>query len=188
MTEVTLVAVSKTKPSFMIRMLYEHAGHRHFGENYLADLVDIKWHFIGSIQSNKIKTLSAVQNLYMVETVEKTSAADKFASSWSNKDQQLNVYVQVNTSGEESKSGCEPSDVVSIVRHIISDEKCKQSLKFAGLMTIGSPNVSADQPDFKKLVECKESVSKELGIPLESIHLSMGMSGDFVEAVSIQME
>ncbi|EFA79194.1 hypothetical protein PPL_08020 [Heterostelium album PN500] len=189
---VTLVAVSKTKPSFMIRELYEN-GHRHFGENYiqelelkskeLEDLKDIKWHFIGSVQSNKIKQLGSVLNLAVVETVEKSSAADKFAKCFSNHSQPLEIMVQVNTSGEQSKSGCEPNEVVDIVKHIISDEQCKKSLKFSGLMTIGSPNATEDQPDFKKLFECRDSISKQLGLPIESIALSMGMSHDFVEAI-----
>ncbi|EGG20739.1 hypothetical protein DFA_00602 [Cavenderia fasciculata] len=176
---VTLVAVSKTKPSFMIRALYEH-GQRHFGENYiqelqtksdeLSDLVDIKWHFIGSIQSNKLKLLETVKSLHVIETIEKQSTADKLAKSWPHQTP-INIMVQVNTSGEDSKSGCEPGEIVNIVKHLITDEKCKQKLKVIGLMTIGSPNASPDQPDFKKLVECKENISKELGIDKESIGL-----------------
>ncbi|GAM25452.1 hypothetical protein SAMD00019534_086270, partial [Acytostelium subglobosum LB1] len=189
---VSLVAVSKTKPTWMIRTLYEH-GHRHFGENYiqelesksveLGDLSDIKWHFIGSIQSNKIKGLCTVKHLSMVETVEKQSTADRFAKSWMDEHSQLPIMVQVNTSGEESKSGCDPSQVVDIVRHIISNDVCKKSLKFAGLMTIGSPNAGVDQPDFKKLVQCREMIVQQLGLPLDAIGLSMGMSHDYIDAI-----
>ncbi|EGC38313.1 hypothetical protein DICPUDRAFT_28875 [Dictyostelium purpureum] len=193
---VALVAVSKTKPVEMIRILYEK-GHRHFGENYviqeliqkseeLASLNEIKWHYIGSIQSNKIKHLASVKNLYVVETVEKKEVLDKFAKSWDlekSNNTKLNIMIQVNTSQEESKSGCHPNDCLELVKYCVEDEKCKEKLNFLGLMTIGSPNATEDQPDFKCLVECKNNIAKNTGIPLESIQLSMGMSHDFEPAI-----
>ncbi|KAF2078516.1 hypothetical protein CYY_000141 [Polysphondylium violaceum] len=192
--DVTLVAVSKTKPAEMIKVLYKEAGHRHFGENYIQELItkseelgdelgDVKWHFIGSIQSNKAKMLASVKNLYVVETIERVEIVDKLAKAW-NRDYALNVMVQVNTSNEESKSGCKPDQqLIDIVQHITQSPLCKDKIHFLGLMTIGDPDASADQPDFKCLVQCKEMVSQKLNIPLDSIQLSMGMSHDFEQAI-----
>jgi len=92
------------------------AGHRHFGENYIQEICDkapvlpkdIKWHFIGNLQSNKIKQLvEKVESLYMVETVDRVKIAQTLDKCWANaaRDHKLNVLVQVNTSTEESKSG-----------------------------------------------------------------------------------
>eukprot|EP01132_Coremiostelium_polycephalum_P010650 gene10650-13047_t len=189
--EVRLVAVGKTKPSEMIRILYQQ-GQRHFGENYiqelitkseeLSDLNEIKWHFIGSIQSNKVKMLSQVKNLYAIETIERKEIVEKFAKSLPSSDNgsKLNVMVQVNTSGEESKSGCKPSEVIDLVQSVLNHS---DKLVFLGLMTIGSPNVTPDQPDFMTLLECRENVSKTLNIPKDTIQLSMGMSHDFEDAI-----
>ncbi|KAM9952939.1 hypothetical protein ACTFIR_007995 [Dictyostelium discoideum] len=201
---VKLVAVSKTKPTEMIRILYDK-GHRHFGENYIQELVskseelselnEIKWHFIGSIQSNKSKILTSVKNLYVVETVENKKILDKLAKSSlsnneennnnnnNNNNKKLNIMIQVNTSGEESKSGCKPEECLDLVKHCLEDNNCKNSLNFLGLMTIGNPNATPDQPDFKCLVDCKNNISKQLNIPLDSIELSMGMSHDFEPAI-----
>ncbi|KAK5582901.1 hypothetical protein RB653_004490 [Dictyostelium firmibasis] len=196
---VKLVAVSKTKPIEMIRVLYDK-GHRHFGENYIQELVtkseelselsEINWHFIGSIQSNKAKVLTSVKNLYVIETVENKKILDKLAKSLSNSDdnnnnnnKKLNIMIQVNTSGEESKSGCKPEECLDLVKHCLEDENCKNVLNFLGLMTIGSPNATPDQPDFKCLVDCKNNISKQLNISLDSIELSMGMSHDFEPAI-----
>jgi len=191
--DVTLVAVSKTKPAEMIQVLYNEVGHKHFGENYIQELIgksdelatltpEIKWHFIGSIQSNKVKMLAAVKNLYVVETIERKEIVDKLAKAWTG-DYRLNVMVQVNTSNQESKSGCEPDQVVEIVQHIIQDPQCSSKINFLGLMTIGDPDATPDQPDFKCLSQCKQNVSEKLNIPLDSIQLSMGMSHDFEPAI-----
>ncbi|KAG0245203.1 hypothetical protein BGW41_002672 [Actinomortierella wolfii] len=153
-----LVAVSKYKPSSDIMAAYK-TGHRHFGENYVQELVekanelpkDIQWHFIGSLQSNKCKIVAAIPNLFVVETVDsakKASTLDKVCANAGRKEP-LQVYLQVNTSGEESKSGMTASEVVDVAREVVT--KCS-NLKLAGLMTIGSPDpdlVNGENPDFK---------------------------------------
>ncbi|THD26698.1 Proline synthase co-transcribed bacterial protein [Fasciola hepatica] len=109
-----LVAVSKEKPVEMIIEAYE-AGQRCFGENKINDLLEksrdprvvsscpeIQWHFIGRIQSNKIRKLTAVNNLSMVETVDSVDHADLLSSSWgATHERPLSVLIQVNTSGEK---------------------------------------------------------------------------------------
>jgi len=92
----------------------------------------------------------------------------------------LNILVQVNTSGEESKSGIEPSECVGLVETILKEYK---NLNFRGLMTIGAPDATPEQPDFKRLVECRKQVCEKLKLEPESLELSMGMSHDYEVAV-----
>lgn len=186
--EPRLVAVSKTKPAALVRACFE-AGHVHFGENYVQELVTkskqlpegIKWRFIGHLQSNKCKQVLSVSNLDCVETVDSVklaTALDKAAAAVG-RTTPLSILVQINTSGEESKSGADPEKVVEVVKEI--REKCSR-LHFAGLMTIGRFD-EHPEPDFRKLVECRKKVCDGLGLPVEQVELSMGMSHDFKIAI-----
>lgn len=184
-----LVAVSKTKPPSAIEEAYK-AGHRHFGENYVQELVDkaktlpadIRWHFIGALQTNKAKYLAGIPNLFCVETVdrEKTANALQKATATVERADDLNVMVQVNTSGEESKSGCTPEEAPELAAHVV--EQCP-NLKLIGLMTIGAPDTSDEPEAFRTLARAREAVSARLDVSVESLELSMGMSGDFEAAI-----
>merc|ERR1719187_226337 len=194
-----LVAVSKTKPKEMIIEAY-NAGHRHFGENYIQELVDksgdeemlekcpeIKWHFIGNCQTNKAGKLMKCPNLSIIETVTSTKLASKL-NSQVGKNSQIGVFVQVNTSGEANKNGLEPSEVVETVKFIL--EKCP-NLKFSGLMTIGnlgnslSASNTGENPDFSTLSQIRKEVSEATNISEDEMELSMGMSNDFEEAIKM---
>ncbi|XP_076656018.1 pyridoxal phosphate homeostasis protein [Halictus rubicundus] len=199
--EPRLVAVSKLKSHELIQDAYE-AGQRHFGENYVNELAekghhpdilakcnDIRWHFIGHLQRNKVNKLLNIPNLYVVETVDNETISSALNSSWSKCRKQdelkLKVMVQVNTSKEEGKSGCQISEVCSLVKYII--DNCK-NLEFMGLMTIGMygyDTAKGPNPDFLQLRECKYNLSKELGIDSTKIELSMGMSNDYEHAVEL---
>ena len=119
----TLIAVSKTKPPELIAAAHG-AGHLDFGENYVQEVVakaptlpsDIRWHFIGHLQTNKVKDLLGVPNLHCVHTVDTLKLAQELQkrSLQMRPDQPLAVFVQVNTSGEESKSGCTPAECVAL--------------------------------------------------------------------------
>ncbi|OLL24036.1 UPF0001 protein [Neolecta irregularis DAH-3] len=194
--KVRLVAVSKLKPASDIRALY-NLGHRHFGENYVQELLeksnelprDIHWHFIGSLQSNKCKFLaSQIPNLFAIETVDTRKKANLLNKEREYPDkkpgmteEQLRVFVQVNTSGEGSKSGVDPSAALELASFIYNE--CK-NLKLLGLMTIGSITTShnhdVSNEDFQFLVRTRDEISAALGIDLE---LSMGMSEDYQEAI-----
>lgn len=186
---VRVVAVSKTKPISMIRQLYD-AGHRVFGENYVQEIVekapqlpqDIQWHFIGHLQSNKAKTLlSGVPNLAMVEGVDNQKVANNLDRMVSNLGRnRLRVLVQVNTSGEESKSGVDPSDCVDLAKHV---KLSCPNLEFSGLMTIGMPDYTSTPQNFRTLSNCRTEVCKALEMDEEQCELSMGMSGDFELAI-----
>lgn len=187
--------MSKTKPVETIIEAYD-VGQRHFGENYVKELEekandpkilehckDIKWHFIGHLQRNKINKVIKLPGLYMVETIDSTKLAEAVNSSWeknrSETDGRLRVMIQVNSSGEDEKNGVEPDKVPELLDFI--NDKC-ESLKLEGLMTIGAYGFDYSQgpnPDFVCIMECL----KHLPNP-ESLELSFGMSDDFERAVS----
>ncbi|KAJ0439378.1 putative pyridoxal phosphate homeostasis protein [Helianthus annuus] len=189
--DVRVVAVSKTKPVSLIRQVYD-AGHRCFGENYVQEFIekapqlpqDIDWHFIGHLQSNTAKSLiAAVPNLSMVQGVDNEKIAnhlDRAVSSIGRRP--LPVMVQVNTSGEISKSGIEPSHCIELVKHVKFG--CP-NLVFSGLMTIGMPDYTSTPENFKTLSRCRVEICRELGMPENQCELSMGMSGDFELAIEM---
>jgi len=196
--DVRLVAVSKTKPVELLMEAYE-AGQRAFGENYAQELLskaatlpsDIRWHFIGPLQSNKAAALVkgvGLEKLACIETVSTIKLANKLnravATLHEDMDDEeekkrLGIYLQVNTSGEESKSGVSPDEVSNLAVEISTN--CPQ-LQILGLMTIGAPG---DFTCFDSLVSCRTDVANALGLESEkSLELSMGMSGDFEEAIA----
>ena len=185
-SSVRLVAVSKTKPSSDIEALY-NSGHRHFGENYFQELLDkaatlpkdISWHFIGHLQSAKAsKLVREVGNLAVVETVDTEKLAKKLNSACESADRAcLDIFIQVDTSNEDTKSGVPASEAASLAKAI--SESCPR-LRVTGLMTIGAPG---DMACFDRLVECRVEVAATLGMDVDSLELSMGMSGDFEEAI-----
>ncbi|XP_057765610.1 uncharacterized protein LOC130986271 isoform X2 [Salvia miltiorrhiza] len=189
--DVRVVAVSKTKPLALIDQLYG-VGHRCFGENYVQEIIekapqlpeDIEWHFVGHLQSNKAKALlTAVPHLAMVQGVDNEKVAnnlDRVVSSIGRKP--LKVLVQVNTSGEVSKSGLNPSECVEFVKHV---KLGCPNLVFSGLMTIGMPDYTSTPENFKTLLNCRAEVCKALGIIESQCELSMGMSGDFEQAIEM---
>ncbi|KAK7359808.1 hypothetical protein VNO77_01773 [Canavalia gladiata] len=190
MEEIRVVAASKTKAVSALRHVYD-AGHRSFGENYVQELLqkapqlpdDIEWHYIGNLQSNKVKPLiSGVPNLAYVETVDDEKIAnllDRAVEKIGRKP--LKVFVQVNTSGETSKFGVEPVQCVDLAKHITN---CP-NLEFCGLMTIGMLDYSSTPENFKTLSNCRSEVCKALGISEKQCELSMGMTADFEQAIEM---
>lgn len=191
---VRLVAVSKLKPSSDIMALYNH-GVRHFGENYVQELIgksqelpkDIKWHFIGGLQTGKCKDLSkGVENLYAVEAIDSLKKCKKLESCRKNAEgNSINIYLQINTSGEDQKSGysLEVLDELYETVEFLLDPKQCTLLNIQGLMTIGSFSESISEEgnaDFKRLLTLKQKLDDKYKLDLE---LSMGMSNDFKEAI-----
>lgn len=188
----TLIAVGKTKPANLLMECYQNQ-QRHFGENYVQELIDkskvlpsdIHWHFIGHLQSNKVKSICQIPNLYMVQTVDRQKIAKALNSAMSElESRKLKVLVQVNTSGEDSKSGCPPEETVALCKYVI--DQCP-FLELCGLMTIGdltnSKSTEDYNPDFEKLVSLKGTVCQELALDQNQFHLSMGMSSDYELAI-----
>jgi pyridoxal phosphate enzyme (YggS family) len=138
--EVRLVAVSKTKGEDYVQALYD-AGFRHFGENYMQELLekasklpnDISWHFIGHLQSTKAnKIIKELPNLSVLETLDSAKLAGKLNRACEEANRVLPVYIQVHTSNEDTKNGVTPDELEELAMLIVND--CK-SLQLAGLMT-----------------------------------------------------
>ena len=199
--EPRLVAVSKTKPKQLIIAAY-NVGQRHFGENYVQELVDkshdselqelcpdIRWHLIGHLQRNKVNKVANIPNLFMVESVDSdklaTALNNAFEKSRKNSDEHMKVMIQVNTSGEQEKSGCSPEAASTLVKYV--QEKCP-CLQVVGLMTIGEYGYDVSNgpnPDFIRLVECRKDVASKLDLNENSLELSMGMSTDYEHAIEL---
>ncbi|CUA75890.1 hypothetical protein RSOLAG22IIIB_01891 [Rhizoctonia solani] len=203
-----LVAVSKYKPASDIRVCHD-LGQLDFGENYVDELIEkssvlpetIRWHFIGSLQSNKCKKVAGVPNLYCLHTLDSIKKADLLQKALpSTRKEPLKVMIQINTSGEDAKSGLQPlspenidgSDVLALARHVV---KFCPALELYGLMTIGSFEASTsneENPDFKTLIHTRGILQDLLRADDQlgeawgedrSLVLSMGMSADFEEAI-----
>lgn len=155
----------------------------------------VKWHFIGGLQSNKCVTLARdVPGLWAVESVDTEKKATLLDKGWGERtlggEDRLRVFIQVNTSGEESKSGIKPSDALTLCHFI--QEQCPR-LRLQGLMTIGAiarsmaTTPETENDDFICLRETRDRAAKELGLEGEedTLELSMGMSGDFEGAIAL---
>lgn len=182
---VTLVAVSKTQPAAVIRAAFA-AGVRVFGENYVQEAVakqeqltdlPVEWHFIGPIQRNKTRAIAAAFD--WVHSLDRLEVAKRFAEQRDPKRGPLNVMVQVNVSGEASKAGVAPEEVVALVKAVARLPR----LQVVGLMTIPEP--SADPPllsrRFRTVRELRDTLQRE-GLPVWA--LSMGMSSDWPVALA----
>jgi PLP dependent protein len=175
---VTLVAVSKKQPPEAIRDAYA-AGQRHFGENYaqewrakadaLADLPELVWHFIGALQTNKAKYLAG--RVGFVHTVDREELARELAKRWAARGEVLRVFLEVNVAGGGSKSGCRPEDAPALAAAV----RALPALALEGLMCI-PPAGEDPRPHFRRLRALRDA----LGVR----ELSMGMSGDFREAIA----
>ncbi|ORT52097.1 hypothetical protein ST37_03585 [Vibrio sp. qd031] len=185
---VQLLAVSKTKPIEAIEQAIE-AGQRCFGENYVQEGVDkiqyfnehyteknLDWHFIGPIQSNKTKLIA--ENFDWVHSIDREKIAKRLSDQRPSEMAPLNVLIQVNTSGEQSKSGIDPKEVLKLAQYI----DALPNLKLRGLMSI-----PANVTQYSEQLAAFNAL-KDLKISLESTinsidTLSMGMSGDMQAAV-----
>jgi hypothetical protein len=174
---VTLVAVSKTQPPGAIREAYA-AGQRDFGENYaqewrakadaLADLTDLRWHFIGGLQTNKAKYLAG--RVASVQTVDRLELARELSRRLAARGARVKAFLEVNVAGEASKEGCAPADVPALAEAV----RALPGLDLAGLMCV-PPAEGDPRPHFRLL----RTLRDRLGLA----ELSMGMSGDWRLAV-----
>ncbi len=180
--QVHLLAVSKTQPAEAIRQACQ-AGLHDFGENYLqealekqADLADLPltWHFIGPIQSNKTKSIA--EHFDWVHSVDRLKIAQRLSDQRPESLPPLNICLQVNVSGEASKSGCEPQDVPELAQAIAALPR----LRLRGLMAIPEPT---DDPTEQRAAFARlRHLQAELQMDLDT--LSMGMSQDLEAAIA----
>jgi hypothetical protein len=184
--EIRLLAVSKTFAPAAVRGAHA-LGQRAFGENYVqeaiakmdatADLADVEWHLIGPLQGNKARL--AAERFAWVETVDRETIAQRLAAARPEALPPLNVCVQVNISGEASKSGVAPADALALARRVAQLPR----LKLRGLMGIAEPTADSvrQREQFRSLRAILDACRRE-GLAVDT--LSMGMSADLEAAIA----
>ena len=183
-SDVHLLAVSKTFPAESIREAYQ-GGQRAFGENYLQEALDkmallndlpLEWHFIGPIQSNKTRPIA--ENFAWVHGVDRLKVAQRLSEQRPANLPLLNICLQVNVSGEESKSGVAMDEAAQLAQEI----SCLPHLKLRGLMSIPAP--ASDETEQRVAFAKMRVLLAQLNERSMSLDtLSMGMSHDFPAAI-----
>jgi len=182
---VTLIAVSKTHSIENIKVAYE-AGQNDFGENYLqesiskiSELQDLKiiWHFIGRIQSNKLKLIA--ENYDWIHSVDKISTLEKISNYRKDIKENLNICIQVNVDEEKTKSGISFDEVESFI---------KEAVKFKGINIRGLMSIPMHKDDYELQYETFNKINElfnslvNKGYKLDT--LSIGMSADYNAAIA----
>ncbi len=183
---VRLVAVSKTRPAADIIEAFR-AGQTVFGENYIQELVPklaevhetVQWHVIGHLQSNKVKYIAG--QVALIHSVDRMSLAQEIDRQWGKLGKTCDVLIQVNISGEATKSGTTEAGAVQLVRECA----LLPNVRVRGLMTMppffDAPE--AARPYFTELRRLSGAVAAEQIAGVDMAELSMGMSGDFEAAI-----
>lgn len=180
---VQLLAVSKTHPSASLREMYA-VGQRCFGENYLQEALEkfeelkeleIEWHFIGHVQRNKTKHLA--EKFDWVHGVDRLIIAERLSGQRIESQKPLNLCLQVNIDGQDSKDGCQPAEVAELVQQISQ----LPNICLRGLMVIPAPENHAAFADAKALFDQVKSQHTQ---PQDWDTLSMGMSADLDAAIA----
>lgn len=183
---VRLVAVSKTRPAADIIEAFR-AGQTVFGENYIQELVPklaevheaVQWHVIGHLQSNKVKYIAG--QVALIHSVDRMSLAQEIDRQWGKLGKICDVLIQVNISGEATKSGTTEAGAVQLVRECA----LLPNVRVRGLMTMPPffDDPEAARPYFTELRRLSGAVAAEQIAGVDMAELSMGMSGDFEAAI-----
>lgn len=184
--DVTLIAVSKTKPVEMIKEVYD-LGVRDFGENRVQELTekydklpsDIRWHLIGHLQTNKVKYI--IDKAYMIHSVDSLKLANEISREAVKHSVTANILIEVNVSGEESKFGVSPEDLEDLIRKI----SVLPAIRIRGLMTV-APYVVDSEENRQFFIKMKQFAVDITRKNIDNVNmdcLSMGMSGDYTVAV-----
>ena len=182
---VKLLAVSKTKPASLVREAASE-GQTDFGENYVEEGVakrselndlDAAWHYIGHIQSNKTRVITAHYD--WVQSVDRLKIASRLAEHRTTEQAPLNICIQLNIDDEESKSGCSVAELEPLAEFVDSSP----TLTLRGLMAIPAPRTEPDQQ--RKVFARLHSLYQTLQSEYKAVDtLSMGMSGDMEAAIA----
>lgn len=195
LNDIKIIAVSKTHPADIIQFGAK-AGITNIGENYVQELtakyeelknsdffkenvIKIpKIHFIGHLQSNKVKFI--IDFVDTIHTVDSVGLASEIQKQCDKINRNIDILLQINTSGEESKSGCEPSEAGNLIENILNFDR----LNIKGLMTIGtfSEDESVIRPEFQLLRNLRNKLQEQFP-QLNLSELSMGMSHDYPIAI-----
>ncbi len=185
--DVTLIAVSKTKPVEMLQEAYD-CGCRDFGENKVQELMDkyellpkdIRWHMIGHLQRNKVKYI--VDKVFLIHSVDSLKLAEEISKEAVKKNVEVSILIEVNVANEDTKFGTTCEEVLPLVREIAK----LPNILIKGLMTI-APYVEDEEQNrryFQKLKKISVDIMKENVDNVYMEILSMGMTGDYRTAVS----
>lgn len=183
--DISLLAVSKTRGAEEIRSL-ARLGQQAFGESYLQEALDkltglhdltLEWHFIGRVQSNKTKSIA--EHFAWVHSLASLKHAQRLSEQRPPGLPPLNICIQVNTSGERTKDGHQPDELMGLFEHYVK----LPNLKIRGLMTIPAPtqDIQGQRSPFRLLRELRDQLRSD-ALPLDT--LSMGMSDDLEAAIA----
>ena len=184
--EVSLIAVSKTKPIPMLQEAYD-AGCRDFGENRVQEIMDkidrlpsdIRWHMIGHLQTNKVKYI--VGKVFLIHSVDSLHLAEAISKEAVKQNTTVNILIEVNVAKEDTKYGAMAEDTVSLVEKIA----LLPGISVKGLMTI-APYVENPQENRQYFVKLKQLAVDIKSKNIDNVHmdiLSMGMTGDYMVAI-----
>lgn len=186
---VTLVAVSKTKPASDILELYE-LGQRDFGENYVQELVDkaqqlpgdIRWHFIGHLQSNKVKFIAPF--VHLVHGVDSWKLLQEINKQAAKQERVIDCLLQVYIAKEETKFGLDDNELIQVIKQAVHDQPLGK-ICIRGLMGMASfsDNMDIVRTEFRHLKEQFDKIRLMTTPVLQPDTLSMGMSSDYRVAV-----
>lgn len=184
--DVTLIAVSKTKPVEMLQEIYD-CGCRDFGENKVQEIMDkydklpndIRWHMIGHLQTNKVKYI--VDKVYMIHSVDSIKLAKEISKEAVKKNVTVKVLLEVNVAEEETKFGLLTEEVPDFYKEVID----LPGLKVCGLMTIAPyvENSEENRQHFVNLKQLMVDIESEKTDNISVGELSMGMTGDYEVAI-----
>jgi PLP dependent protein len=186
-TDVQLIAVSKT---FLVEAIQEavSTGHIDFGENYVQELQEkrqalkehpLHWHFIGHLQSNKVKYIA--EYIYLIHSVDNIGLGKEIDRRAERLKRIQDVLVEVHTTDEATKYGVPPKGTIALVKELSQ----LKHLRVCGLMTMGpfSDDPNDSRQSFRQLTELKKEVAAEGIENIQMQHLSMGMTHDFEVAI-----
>ena len=185
-SEVTLIAVSKTKPVEMLQEIYD-AGARDFGENKVQEMCDksealpsdIRWHMIGHLQTNKVKYI--VDKVALIHSVDSLHLAEEIQKQAVKKDVVVSVLIEVNIAEEASKFGIHKEETIQLVKKISKLDH----IRIKGLMTI-APYVEDPEDNrlyFREIKQLSVDINNQNIDNVSMEILSMGMTGDYMVAI-----
>lgn len=185
--DVQIVAVSKTWPAAILRQAWQ-AGIEDFGENYVQEFrtkrteltdVPLRWHFVGHLQSNKVKYI--IETIHLIHTVDDIDVGREINKRAARIGKRQDVLVEVHTTNEPTKYGVQPEETCALVKSLAQ----LPNIRVCGLMTMGplAEDAEASRPSFRLLRQLKEEIEKEGMENVAMRHLSMGMSHDYAVAI-----
>jgi PLP dependent protein len=185
---VTLVAVSKTKPVEQIMQIYNQ-GQRIFGENRVQELVekspalpvDIEWHMIGHLQTNKVRQIASLVS--MIHAIDSLKLLNTVNNQGIQHDRRIDVLLQVKIAKEESKFGFGIDELIALLKDLNLD--VLTGIRIRGVMGMATFTSDADQvrAEFQKLKSCFDQLKREFFTESDFDTISMGMSGDYDIAI-----